>query len=185
MTLNKPHLFLDLDETLFHSKTSDNTTFFVSKRPYLDEFLKFAFDNFRVSVWTASTTPYAVETVKKYVLDGSPDRKLVYLLTRANCNESMKKYDEDIKNMQYVIDASKNSNDSCLVVTKNNTIMIDDNIDVKNAQTKIGVEIINIPEFDNQQNPSSTYDDNYLLQCIQTLKKFNKNFLEKSSQKLV
>jgi hypothetical protein len=184
MTLNKPHLFLDLDETLFHSKTSDNNTFLVSPRPFLDEFLKFAFENFRVSVWTASTTPYAVEVVKKYVLNGRPDRKLVYLLTRFNCDECIKKYGGDIKNMQYVIDASRNSEDSNLVVTKDNLIMIDDNVDVQNAQRRIGVDIINIPEFDNEHNPALVQTDRCLLDCIYILNNFlKKNFLEKSSQK--
>jgi TFIIF-interacting CTD phosphatase-like protein len=172
MTFNKPHLFLDLDETLFHSKTSNDSVFLVSPRPYLDFFLDFAFQNFRVSVWTASTTPYAVKAVQKYVLKNMPKRKLVYMLTRPNCEESVSKYG-NIKDMMYVIEASKYE-DQDLLVTKTNVVMIDDNINVVKAQEKNRIRVIGIPEFDNEKNPSSVKVDESLLDCIEILKSYIK-----------
>jgi RNA polymerase II subunit A small phosphatase-like protein len=60
-------LVLDLDETLvFASETELDRSpdlsvagYHVYKRPYLDTFLAFAFDNFRVGVWTSSGRLYA------------------------------------------------------------------------------------------------------------------------------
>jgi RNA polymerase II subunit A small phosphatase-like protein len=60
-------LVLDLDETLIHAteerldRDEDFKLFeyHVYKRPYLDEFLDFAFSNFDVGVWTSSGEHYA------------------------------------------------------------------------------------------------------------------------------
>ncbi len=65
-------LVLDLDETLIYA-TERNLErdfdfvvgpYFVYKRPYLDEFLKFCFENFEIAVWTSSTAIYAAEIIE-------------------------------------------------------------------------------------------------------------------------
>lgn len=65
-------LILDLDETLIYA-TEINLErdfdfvvgpYFVYKRPYLDEFLKFCLEHFEVAVWTSSTEIYAFEIVE-------------------------------------------------------------------------------------------------------------------------
>lgn len=65
-------LVLDLDETLIYA-TEINLErdfdfvvgpYFVYKRPYLDEFLKFCFENFEIAVWTSSTEIYAAEIIE-------------------------------------------------------------------------------------------------------------------------
>ncbi len=65
-------LVLDLDETLIYAAETNLERefdfivgpFFVYKRPFLDEFLKFCFQNFEVAVWTSSTRNYAVKVVE-------------------------------------------------------------------------------------------------------------------------
>ncbi len=65
-------LVLDLDETLIYA-TERNLErdfdfivgqYFVYKRPYLDEFLKFCFENVEVAVWTSSTESYAAKIIE-------------------------------------------------------------------------------------------------------------------------
>jgi len=64
---DKKLLILDLDETLIYAteekleRESDFIVgqYFVYRRPFLDEFLEFCFENFEVAVWTTSTGNYA------------------------------------------------------------------------------------------------------------------------------
>lgn len=65
-------LVLDLDETLIHAaerKLERDFDFivgqyFVYKRPFLNEFLEFCFENFEVAVWTSSTRNYAEKVIE-------------------------------------------------------------------------------------------------------------------------
>lgn len=89
-------LILDLDETLIHSTTEyqllndfdfkiefeNDTTFFVRKRPNLDVFLKYVFNNFKVAIWTASTEKYAKSILEKCNVNVS---NLEFLWTREKC----------------------------------------------------------------------------------------------------
>ena len=68
----KKLLILDLDETLCYAteerleRDADFTVgqYFVYRRPFLDEFLEFCFENFEVAVWTSSTRNYAVRVIE-------------------------------------------------------------------------------------------------------------------------
>lgn len=94
-------LILDMDETLLHTSTeyqlegdydfkiifdeggwSEKTTYFVRKRPNLDEFLDFAFNNFKVAVWTAGGKDYATEALTKC---GINLNALEFFWTRDKC----------------------------------------------------------------------------------------------------
>jgi RNA polymerase II subunit A small phosphatase-like protein len=94
-------LVLDLDETLIHTECEyqmesnydfkivfdeggwDNkTTYFVKKRPYLNDFLEFAFNNFKVAIWTAAGKDYASEILIRCGIDL---KDLSFLWTRDRC----------------------------------------------------------------------------------------------------
>jgi RNA polymerase II subunit A small phosphatase-like protein len=94
-------LLLDLDETLIHSEEfprtqssaakefdfkvefgSEDYWYMTKKRPFLDEFIKFAFENFDVGVWTASTEDYATIILENIGIDKN---KLKCFYTRENC----------------------------------------------------------------------------------------------------
>lgn len=64
--------------------------FFTYKRPFLEEFLNFCFENFRVAVWTSSTKAYAEEIVKNIL---KPQQQLEFLWSRERCTMS---YDEEL-----------------------------------------------------------------------------------------
>lgn len=93
-------LILDLDETLIHTEKfpkdyleegqysfkmqfdDDKLEFFTKKRPFLDEFIEFAFENFDVGIWTASTEDYATEVLENIGIDKN---KLKCFYTNENC----------------------------------------------------------------------------------------------------
>jgi len=93
-------LILDLDECLFHSVHKSqlsemsydfykdsfdvlNGMYRTMLRPNLDKFLKYAFDNFDVAVWTAAGEDYA-----KFILDkiGIDMTKLEFFYSEKNCS---------------------------------------------------------------------------------------------------
>lgn len=96
----KPLLILDIDETLIHTDTApleyekylnfdfkfkgnnSKSLYYTKKRPYLDEFLNYAFQNFDIAIWTAAGVEYAEEILKGIGLDKS---KLKFLYTQENC----------------------------------------------------------------------------------------------------
>ncbi len=80
----KSLLILDVDETLVsavnkaylhgvynypHDFKVLNDEYYVTKRDHLDEFLKYAFENWNVAVWTAATRGYATEILTKSGID--------------------------------------------------------------------------------------------------------------------
>jgi RNA polymerase II subunit A small phosphatase-like protein len=89
-------LILDLDETLIHSEFEyqmegnydfkisfdDDSLIFVKKRPNLNIFLEYAFKNFKVAIWTASTEKYAKSILEQCKVD---IKKLEFLWTREKC----------------------------------------------------------------------------------------------------
>ena len=83
----KHNLILDLDQTLISSESvnainSDSlkkkSDFFrvdvlddfykIFSRPYLQEFLDYAFKNFNVSVWTAASKDYALFIIENIII---------------------------------------------------------------------------------------------------------------------
>ncbi len=83
-------LILDLDETLIHATEEKSEReadflvgqYFVYKRPFLDEFLEFCFENFDVAVWTTATKSYAGEILKTVLKE---DQNLRFCRTRERC----------------------------------------------------------------------------------------------------
>lgn len=89
-------LILDLDETLIHasekqlSRESDfivGNKYFVHKRPFVGNFLTWAFDNFQVAVWTSATDDYAAEIIEN-VFSGFQN-KLSFVWSRERCTPSL------------------------------------------------------------------------------------------------
>ena len=88
---------LDLDETLvsvtndpYRHRTYDGTfaidgtTFYMKKRPYLDQYLAYLFDNFAsVSVFTAAMEDYAHQVVSM-IMTKAQARKLLFVWSRKN-----------------------------------------------------------------------------------------------------
>lgn len=86
-------LILDLDETLIHTVVNKpskydfeidtgNGYYFVTKRPFLSQFLKYTQENFDLAVWTASGKSYASSVLKNIGIDSN---KLDFFYTQENC----------------------------------------------------------------------------------------------------
>ena len=83
-------LILDIDETLLFATESpldleedfSAQHYFVYKRPYLDEFLKFAFHYYKVAVWTSSNELYANHIVENIF---SNPEQLEFVWARNRC----------------------------------------------------------------------------------------------------
>jgi RNA polymerase II subunit A small phosphatase-like protein len=89
-------LILDIDETLiFASETPQSRPhdfivgdkYFVYKRPFVEEFLTWCFQNFDVAVWTTATDDYAAEIVSKVFPQS--DHNLVFLWSRDRCTPAL------------------------------------------------------------------------------------------------
>jgi RNA polymerase II subunit A small phosphatase-like protein len=95
----KPLLILDIDETLIHAesfpkefedkikfdfkfKENEKSLYYVIKRPYLNEFLNYVFENFEVAIWTAAGYEYAEEILKGIGID---KKNLTFFYTQENC----------------------------------------------------------------------------------------------------
>jgi RNA polymerase II subunit A small phosphatase-like protein len=95
----KPLLILDLDETLIHTenvpdsfadqydydfkfKGNGISLYYTKKRPYLQQFLDYAYANFDIAVWTAAGEDYAKEILKNI---GILEKSLLFFYTKDNC----------------------------------------------------------------------------------------------------
>ncbi len=87
-------IVLDIDETLIHSYekevsdfdfkfNSDEDIFYTKKRPFLDEFIEYCFDNFKVAVWTSADRDYASQILKNI---GITESDLLFFYSRENCS---------------------------------------------------------------------------------------------------
>lgn len=117
----KPLLILDLDETLIHSesmrdelalnqnyeydfkfKNFGRTFYYTNKRPYLEQFLEYAYENFDVAIWTAAGEDYAKEILKNI---GILESSLKFLYTKDKCtlrvNHDYSKY-YGVKNLNKI-----------------------------------------------------------------------------------
>lgn len=84
MLQDKPSIILDLDQTLISSEATEDHNFekykekskkfryddmdgyyIVYSRPYLQDFLDYIFENFKVTVWTAASKDYALFIIEK------------------------------------------------------------------------------------------------------------------------
>ena len=105
-------LILDIDETLIHTElieaefdfimtfNDDTYTYFVKKRPHLDKFLKWAFENWQVGIFTTSTYDY-VEKIMKNLGYSVSDFKFVF--DREYCNTKSHKFDHPHTGGRYYV----------------------------------------------------------------------------------
>ena len=83
-------LILDLDETLIHATDEplnhpydfEVYSYYAYKRPYLDSFLKFCFENFHVGVWSSASDLYVQRVAETIIPDPS---KLKFVWGRSRC----------------------------------------------------------------------------------------------------
>lgn len=130
----KKTIVLDLDETLVHSEIGSSISpaiakgadfhfqlngeqYYVFKRPGLDAFLNFIFQNFDyVGFWTVGMACYAKNILKNILtLPQAQQNKMVFVFTRNKCHRDDKGY---FKPLTTVWNFSKK-------FTPTNTIMID------------------------------------------------------------
>ena len=161
----KKLLILDMDETLLHTEcfrdidyleegsydfkfplggggwSNDEHWYFTLKRPFLDEFMNYAFDNFKVAIWTAGGSDYASEAISRSGLDKN---KLEFFWARERCTM---KYDFEtgfrygVKNLEKV--------HKSLGWDLNNVLIVDDV--QKTAINNYG-NLIHIKEFCNDRS---------------------------------
>jgi TFIIF-interacting CTD phosphatase-like protein len=144
---NKPHIFLDLDQTIISAEEHEEYEYhknmkkackfdfedmdgyyLVFARPYLQKFLDYLFANFNVSVWTAASKDYALFIVDKMILTGAKNRTLQWIFFSYHCDVSKqnKKASKSLSMLWdfYNIDG----------ITKSNTVILDDYDEVYNTQ---------------------------------------------------
>lgn len=130
-------------------KDEDGTPlYYIYERPYLQEFLDFLFATFNVSVWTAATSDYAIFVIKKFILiPNKPYRKLDFIFTKDHVAVSQKAYKTQ-KKLDYVYQVTsmygstmksfslheQNREYGCPTYDKSNTVILDDNEEVRDAQ---------------------------------------------------
>jgi len=140
---NKKNLLLDLDETLISAEPTTEYDFkknkrkakkftfhnmddyyIVFERPGLQEFLKYVFEKYNVSVWTAASKEYGLFIIEKILLQNKPERKLDFIMFSYHCDISEKKgkglKDLGILWKKFKLDGYNESN----------TVIIDDNNEV-------------------------------------------------------
>lgn len=111
---NKPHVLLDVDETLICTMTSDekkslddehlkllqnnfknynmDSYYIVHERPNLQIFLDYLFKHFHVSIWTAASLNYVLTIIKESILIDNTNRKLNHLFHWDHCKDCDKKF---------------------------------------------------------------------------------------------
>ena len=173
----KPPFFLDLDETIIcsvdsseydpkdpkqkakadklHSVDMDDY-YKVFKRPGLDRFLDYLFDNFTVSVWTAATRDYAAFIVDKIILT-KPSRALDWIFFSYHCDIS-----EDTKGPTKDLDML--TDEFGLPKAYKSAVILDDNEGVQKAQPG---RCINAKPFDFADE--GVERDTFLIQLIPKL----------------
>lgn len=161
---NGKHLILDIDETLVHTfSANDKFEDFISElspeqtkrayflefesgeglagyiRPYVEEFLKAAFEEFEtVSVWSAGTYEYVHGLVKRIFKDDIPAPH--FIMTRQDCNEIKLGYNNEYcryKPLEIIYRKHKTH-------TPENTLIIDDRDDICALNC---LNNVRIPEF--------------------------------------
>jgi hypothetical protein len=142
--------------------------YIVAERPNLQTFLDYIFKHFHVSVWTAATEEYGWFIIKNVILKPDKNRKIVSYMSEKHCNYSYKKTNA-IKSLSLLWEDKDNN------FNKNNTVILDDNLEVYNAQTKNCIRAVPFYflKYDNrkkQHKVNTDYDD-FLLTVIQVIEK--------------
>lgn len=173
---NGKHLVLDLDETLVHTfDEKDGLAEFVNYltedqrkriymiefpggdtmwgyvRPYAEEFLKVAFNEFdSVGVWSAGTQYYVANIVQVVFKDQTPK----FVMSRNQCNE-LKIKSEEIPCRYKPLDIIYRNNPTH---KPTNTVIVDDRHDVcsLNCMNNIRIPEFNMNNFNNEMMVNDT-----------------------------
>jgi len=123
-----------------------------STRPYLDHFLKYCFENFKiVIIWSAGTSRYVKETVKNIF---SRIRSPHYVFTRKDCAKIKTGISKPIEYL------SKNNPN--LGLTLENTLIVDDQISNFSHNPDNGILIPEfIPDFFDEKKDKNTLIKNH------------------------
>jgi len=179
----KLNVVLDLDDTLIHSVQYNNIStippvwknkgtilipgdYVTFRRPHLEKFLDFLFENFNVGVFTAASKDYANEIVWQFVQD-KPGRKVDFLLSASDLQSSKQLYgSETMKKLNYIWD-----NLHVYDYYPCNTIIIDDNLYVKqsNYYNTLSVHPFHVTENDSEY-------DSTLLEAMDALREIKENY---------
>lgn len=182
-------LILDLDNTLICSLKYENELNYVPKkyqrklkyvnmhkyyrifkRPYLDLFLDYIFDNFDVSVFTAADKEYALYVIEKILLkDDRKKRRIKYIFYGFHCDLSKKYYDSP-KDLRLLWDIFGLSD-----IKPYNTVILDD-LDLvykANRDNTIVAKKFELLTEDNKFNVDML-NDNFLLTVIPILEMKNR-----------
>lgn len=109
--------------------TPDGESYTIYGRPYLQEFLDVLFTNFNVSVWTAASHDYAQFVINNFILIPGTDRKLDVVYTRSRCELF-----NDPNGSQFLTKPLVRLFSTHSKFNKNNTLILDDNEDVRKIQ---------------------------------------------------
>ena len=123
-----PLRYIDTPPELFE----DGYRIFI--RQNLQEFLTYVFHNFDVGIWTHGMKDYATFIVKNIILNGHPERKIKYFLSRDDCEEAMRLY-PGLKNFNYLYHKYSE-------ISPSNTVIIDDTFYVKETNPYNCIAII-------------------------------------------
>lgn len=174
------NVILDLDETIISATSYDESDnlhnkdknmnlftyhhmsddYIIAERPHVQKFLDFLFSNFNVSVWTAASKSYALFVINNVILS-KDKRKLDYILYSSHCDVS-KNSTGCIKNLEQLF--------HIYGYNKNNTLIIDDNLEVFSKQSN---KVINIKPFISLKDKSEK--DTELLKIEKFLSELIKN----------
>ncbi len=102
-------LILDLDETLIYATEQALArphdfvvgSYMVYKRPYVEEFIKFCVQHFKVAVWTSSTRSYAEEIVEALFPENYP---LEFVFARDRC---VRRFNPEYQDHYFIKDLRK------------------------------------------------------------------------------
>lgn len=102
-------LILDLDETLIYAIKNplprphdfNAGPYVVYKRPYVDAFINFCPQHFKVAIWTSSTRSYATAVIRSLFPQNYP---LEFVLTREHC---VKRFEPELQQFYYIKDLRK------------------------------------------------------------------------------
>lgn len=167
--MDKPNLFLDLDNTLLSAVpieeikwTEQNRDlacefpfynmedyYLVFERPGLQEFLDFIFENFNVSIWSAASKDYVLFIIDNLIKQ-KPGRDLKYVMFSYHCDKCKKAKKGSIKLLDFLWDKYKLDG-----ITKENTFIIDDNDRVVKHNMD---NVIHIKEFEFENGPECKND---------------------------
>lgn len=169
--MSKKLIVLDLDHTLIHTMERkfgdeeydfsfeiDNEIYYTIKRPNLDVFLYYVFENFRVGFWSAAQPVYILKILDNILEDY---QKPEFIMTYYDCDI---RYDQS--NMKYVIkDIGRIYNTPELNISKNDIRIIDDSSETYELNEENAIEIERFYR-------SMVNDDRELYRVITVCEKF-------------